>query len=213
MNAVLLYQECPPYTLWGCISIYAQTVAQQLFRLGNHLSVISMSASAAPRFEVREGVRIHRVGVEIWRRYSCGRTVDRLVRSREIARFIGKIGREQPIDFIESGEADFGMLSGRRMLAVMILLSLALPRSIWRRNQRGLLTKVDGNQSIYLGLVLIAAFVATPVLRVVTVPYMFGPAFLAFLNHEKRSNLRFLQFPEQLGFDRSGNISVKGPTG
>ena len=106
LNICLISQEFPPHTNWGGIGIYTRAQADGYARRGHRVIVVSRRTPGAPLVEVEDaGYTVHRVGVPITRKRFVGRTVDRILHSRSVARLVRELHRERRFDILETTEA------------------------------------------------------------------------------------------------------------
>ena len=102
LNICLISQEFPPYTNWGGIGIYTRAQADGYASHGQGVTVVSRYTPGAPRLEVVDsGYTVHRIGMPISRKRFVGRTVDRVLHSRSVARLVRRLDREQCFDVLE----------------------------------------------------------------------------------------------------------------
>lgn len=130
MNIVLVNRFYPPDGFGG-IAIYNYYLAQELVRLGHHVSVITARLSEEiPAHEIIEGIHVHRI---INKQYSpihrlpfigkYMRTYRQLVYSFRVARFLQKMQRKNKVDVVEFAEVEaegfIYLLSKKRGLVVV----------------------------------------------------------------------------------------------
>lgn len=105
LRICLISQEFPPYTNWGGIAVYNGELAAAFAALGHDVTVISRASARAPARELRDGATVLRVGVPIARKRMTGRTIDRMLHARTVARAVEALDRQQPFDIFETTEA------------------------------------------------------------------------------------------------------------
>lgn len=102
----LISQEFPPYTNWGGISTYTATLASEYARRGHRVTIISRAPPGAPmKVRLTDGVVVYRVGVPITRKRFVGRTIDRILHARAVAKTVRLIDAHEHFNAIETSEA------------------------------------------------------------------------------------------------------------
>jgi glycosyltransferase involved in cell wall biosynthesis len=104
LTVCLVTQEYPPHTNWGGIATYNRELAREYVRLGHRVLVVSRCGDDAPREMEDCGVMVYRIGARLKRRQIVGRTIDRLIHSRDVVRKIRDLDARHRIDIIETGE-------------------------------------------------------------------------------------------------------------
>jgi glycosyltransferase involved in cell wall biosynthesis len=114
LNICLISQEFPPHTHWGGMGVSTYAQAEGYARRGHRVIVVSRQSKGAPPRETREpGFTVYRVGVPILRKRFVGRTLDRVLHARAVARLVRELDRDQRFDVLETAEAG---LEGERLL-------------------------------------------------------------------------------------------------
>ncbi len=105
LNICIISQEFPPHTNWGGIAIYNSEFSNIYRELGHRITVISRSSLGAPEFErLPNGISVWRVGSTIRRKLFVGRTIDRILHSKDVYRKVRELDAQNSFDIIETTE-------------------------------------------------------------------------------------------------------------
>jgi len=114
LNLCIISQEFPPYTNWGGIAAYNSELSDMFARLGHKVTIISRAAEGAPSVEkLSNGVLVKRLGPFIRRKLFVGRTIDRILYTRNVYREVSELDKRTPFDIIETTEVG---LEGKKLL-------------------------------------------------------------------------------------------------
>ena len=107
LKICIISQEFLPYTNWGGIAVYNYELANLYSKMGHKVTVISRYSDGTPVFEkLGSGVEVWRVGANIKRKYIIGRTLDRILHSRDVYRKVKALEFQNRFDIIETTEAN-----------------------------------------------------------------------------------------------------------
>jgi glycosyltransferase involved in cell wall biosynthesis len=99
-------QEFPPFTNWGGVGVQFDNLARALADDGHGVVVISRRGAGAPEYQrLESGVEVWRVGVPLHRKLLVGRTVDRILHARAVAKLVRRLDQDEAFDVLESPEA------------------------------------------------------------------------------------------------------------